>query len=551
MATATKQKDGYRASYDSATGVATPITAPVTTPVSPTAITADSLKPVTPFKVTPATPATQSVGLQGEIQTNVDTFANDLAEQKKTAETNLKASKDPLQAYIASLQSTSALTDTAYKQKGGVDDTQKELNDINSQINAEIQSERRRQEALDKNPQGLFGGALEQEKARINRESIAKQADLSVIQLARQGRYDSAKSIADRAVTAKFEQQKLNLDALKFNYQENKDLFTKAEQRQFETMQNDRERKLNQEEANLKQISDLSIQALQDGAPTSIASAMRSAKTVDEAIKIGGQYVGALDRQLKQSQLYTSSLQQSKLLQELNPTETADNGALASYGDQFAETGKLPSPSELKDSGLSVTQVTEYAKQSPKQGGVILSANTGVKPSNLSSAQADGIAALYDIKQKTAQLKALDLERQKGLGSAVIGKLLGSSDQQKYIDLRQEIVDLLSRARTGAALTAAEEKFYAGQLPGRVGQFGVLPGGNKGLLGVQTQERIGNFESKIDGTLQTKLNASGAVIQGYSKVSVPSLGTKTVGEVVDIGGTQYRVLPDGSLTDII
>ena len=221
--------------------------------------------------------------------------------------------------------------------------------------------------------------------------------------------------------------------------------------------------------------------------------------------------------------------------------EASDN--LTAYASQFADTGKLPSPAELKLAGLSVGDVTKYARQIPKQEGALVSVKTGVKSSALSPTQEDGILALYDISKKTAELKELEAKRVKGLTSATLGKVFGFKDQENYLNLRTEIVDLLSRARTGAALTASEEKFYADQLPGRVGQIGF------GLFGTNTQNKINNFESKINGTLKTKLQGQDMAIYGYSKVKVGD-AVRTVGEVLDINGGQYRVLPDGTLTDV-
>lgn len=223
---------------------------------------------------------------------------------------------------------------------------------------------------------------------------------------------------------------------------------------------------------------------------------------------------------------------------------SAASGDLEAYASQYADTGKLPSPSELKLSNLNVGQVTSYAKQLPKRNGALLSLSTGSKSSALSPSQEDGILALYDISQKVDQLKELEKARVKGLTSATLGKVFGFADQENYLNLRTEIIDLLARARTGAALTIAEEKFYKDQLPGRIGQVGF------GLFGPNTQNKINNFGTKIRGTLETKLSGQGVGIYGFSKVKVGGTD-RVIGEVIDIGGQQYRVLADGTLTDII
>lgn len=330
---------------------------PIPKVTTPTAITSDSLKPVTPINLTQPQPSTAVDGLGGVVQANADAFTANLAEQKKATETTKKSSLD---AYIEALktqQSQTQMEDTAYSQKGGADDLQKELNDINAQINAEIQSNRRQTEAIQK-AGGQSKAQVDAQVANINRESIAKQADLSVIQMAKQGQYDSAKAIADRAVRAKFEQQKLYNEALKFNYEENKELFTKAEQREFDTLLSDRNRKLDAAEAETKTISDLSIQALQDGAPASVASAMRSAKTVAEAISIGGRYVGALDRAVKQAQL-------AKLNQDLQADSSVSESL--SYADN-AKFNATPEAKAIKDATRYAEAVSNYKDAINKYG---------------------------------------------------------------------------------------------------------------------------------------------------------------------------------------
>ena len=106
--------------------------------------------------------------------------------------------------------------------------------------------------------------------------------------------------------------------------------------------------------------------------------------------------------------------------------------------------------------------------------------------------------------------------------------------------IKSEIVDMLARARSGAALTQDEVKNYESRLPGRFNESFFL--GGSGL------ESIKNLKSSIEGKLNTSLNTNNLALYGFSKVDVN--GTpRTVGEVLDIGGTHYRVLPDGTLTD--
>lgn len=203
-------------------------------------ISTTALKDAAPMQVKQPNPATGAAGALGYIGASNDAFTANLQEQSKQRETQSQNSFDAYLEAVKGSEGEIALTDKAYSQS--VDPLEAELKDINQQITAEQVSLQRQLEALDKNPGGLFGGALIDEKQRIERDSLRKQADLSVIQMAKQGRFDSAKQIADRAVAAQLEGKRNELQALQLNYERNSDLFDKSEQRTFETMLADRER---------------------------------------------------------------------------------------------------------------------------------------------------------------------------------------------------------------------------------------------------------------------------------------------------------------------
>lgn len=265
-------------------------------------ITTDNLTPQKSFNISNLPPTTQTAGLLGEIESGTDTFTKDLETQAQQAQKDEKSSFEGFINQALNSPGQIELSNRA-DETAGVNKLDVELKDINNQILREQVGLRRRIEAIQENKRGLFGGAVDDEVQRAKDESLKRQADMYVIQQGVQGRYDSAKAIADRAVAAQFEQQERNLKLLELNYNRNKDLFSKSEQRLFETKQGDRERKLKQEQDNMKQISDFSIDALQNGAPTNLVAQMRQAKTVEEAIRIGGQYVGKLDRAYKIAQI--------------------------------------------------------------------------------------------------------------------------------------------------------------------------------------------------------------------------------------------------------
>ena len=217
-----------------------------------------------------------------------------------------------------------------------------------------------------------------------------------------------------------------------------------------------------------------------------------------------------------------------------------DPSQLSAYGADYASTGKLPTPSELKAAGLTAGQVASYAKELPKENGAIVDKNTGTKP-DASETLLNSMSAIYSAVELAKQLKELDKDRTTGLTSALAGKIFGSSAQQKYVDLKQQIVDLLARARTGAAMTVSEEKFYSEMLPGRIGQVGF------GLLGTNTGVRIDNFINNLTADLKNKVSTQGWAIQGLSTVKIDGKDY-AVGQEIEVNGVKGRVLADGSIS---
>lgn len=263
---------------------------PVGKPTTPV-ITPATLEPSAAPTVTPTPPQTAAPKLQADLEAQTeDALTQKVAAEKTAAE----ASKGTaFQTYLDRLTNAKGLTtlqSEAYAQKGGVNDITPELNDINDQIRREQLALRRATESVTK--QG--GQSKAQAQAQINnltRESLAKQADLAVIQMAVQGRYDSAKEIADRAVAAQFEQQQQAIDIAKFDYTENKDLFTKAEQREYDLLFSNRQNAIEEAKANKAAIQNFALSALQAGASTAEARQAMGAKTLDEAIGLVGGYL--------------------------------------------------------------------------------------------------------------------------------------------------------------------------------------------------------------------------------------------------------------------
>jgi len=354
MATDTLTSDQRKSLNSSLKGLQTSLNTLQSNFANNSTIRSQDLQPSQSFELVQPAPSTATAGLSGTMETltGTDAFTRDVNREKDIAGANTQAAFEDYLDRLVNGRTRSDIEADVFSQRGGVDDLQEELDDINSQILAEQHSRRRKLEALDENPNGLFGGALDDEKARIEKDSLRKEADLSVIQMARQGRFDSAKTIADRAVDAEFEREQQITNAVKLNYEVNKDLFTTAEQRAFETNLGNRERELTKQRADAQALSDAKLDALKtaqmNGAPLSIIQGIQNATTPQGVLTAGGKWASAdLLAQAAQRQ----SIASSRTNQLLALGKAGDASAISELGfDPREDTG---------NTGLSATETRQ------------------------------------------------------------------------------------------------------------------------------------------------------------------------------------------------
>jgi len=251
-------------------------------------ITSGDLESSGEISITSPPPSTSTDGLIGELEK----FAEQTVPQE-TVDTGRETTRQSLETvtdFLGTAETPSELESRFFKREG-VDDLTKEVADLNGQLLREQHGLNRRLQALDKNPEGLFGGGLRAEKQRITDESLERQADLSIIMLGKQGKLDAARDIANRKVQARLERQELELEALQFTYEENKELFTKDEQRRFEAVQFAREKTLDLKETEMNNINDLALTALENGAPTSVVKQIFASGDIEGAMTAAAPYL--------------------------------------------------------------------------------------------------------------------------------------------------------------------------------------------------------------------------------------------------------------------
>lgn len=214
-----------------------------------------------------------------------------------------------------------------------------------------------------------------------------------------------------------------------------------------------------------------------------------------------------------------------------------DPAQLIGYAQEYAANGKIPTGIPKGSFGV----ISQYAKELPKQKGQIISVSTGVTPTGNDTLQ-NGIGQVASAIDLAKQLKDLETKRYKGIIAGSIGGILGSDAQADYMNTRTQIIDLLARARSGAALTQDEEDRYSSMLPGRFSNpFFVF--------GQDPQKKIDNFINTLTSDINTKASTQGWAINGLTKVKT-SAGEFTVGDIIDINGLKGRINADGSVTEI-
>ena len=181
-----------------------------------------------------------------------------------------------------------------------------------------------------------------------------------------------------------------------------------------------------------------------------------------------GQFSNLLTEGFKQDQL-DSALKRKQLAGGGTAGEIA-GAALASAQDKLLSSRG----SDLKvDPNIYISERAKYmrsggtASEFDTQFGGLLSSQ---EQSNLGlqTQETKPLSAEANKQYQTAQsgLRALDLiEQQSSRGNLIQEALPGALGAREYRTNIREAMDAISRLRTGAALTANEEKFYRQQLP--------------------------------------------------------------------------------------
>src|SRR3990167_3894585 len=503
----------------------TGISAPTFSPTG--AITSETLSgSATPYNIPPVPTSTvadglsayaSSVGEQEKERAKIQAEQDAKVAEAQVGATEEKGNLRSLMDKILGVQAERA----TLEEEAGIAGKAERLTATTNQLEALERAELNEMRALQ--GAGLTDVQRAANAREITRKYAFQKADVALLQSAANRDLETTQNIINRKIELTLEPLLTQLDFTKFFYQENKADFNKEEERAFGLKIKDLDRQYEETKTLETYKAGLVTTAIQNGVtiPGYVLNELNRAGSEQEAAQVLARNNVSL---------------QDPLERQIDKANGMDVANLLAYSQQYAATGQIPTGLPKGTFGV----VSQTAKELPKVAGTVVDRNTGVKSSATGDALQGAYGTIYSVVELAKELKELDKERVSGIVAGTVGKIFGAKDQQRYLDLREQISDLLARARTGAAINATEEKRYFDLLPSRFSQ--------PFFLGADSQVRIDNFISTVTKDLDNKTRTQGLAVYGLSTVEIG--GQKyTIGDIVSNEAGQIgRVNPDGSIT---
>lgn len=219
------------------------------------------------------------------------------AEAAKIARESSISGISKLMSDIGAVESKSS----KYENEAGVNNIQKQVDDIQSSIEMETNRIGNYIDNVYKNPnltQTLASRTINEEQ----RKSASYLADLSIAKNVLSQDYDRAISVAKKKVEIELAPLQAELGAKKFVLENNKDLWTEAEKGLINNVIKQDERAYAEEKQNKQTIEEIKITAAKNGLKD--MGVFDGVTTVDEALQAAGQYsTDPLERELKRLQI--------------------------------------------------------------------------------------------------------------------------------------------------------------------------------------------------------------------------------------------------------
>lgn len=193
---------------------------------------------------TPAVTLPQPIGETSALEASLSALPDKLTAQAQVSQKNEASSfEDYMKGYLE--MDTPSQIRARVEKEQGVLDLDKQNEALKSELTALDEQLRKQVERIQTAPGTATAAERDREVGEITRVNRRQRADIAITQLAQQGQLDAAQRYADTLVNEEKEFEEKKLGALQLSYERNKELFTRDEQREFETAQADRQEAIN------------------------------------------------------------------------------------------------------------------------------------------------------------------------------------------------------------------------------------------------------------------------------------------------------------------
>lgn len=421
--------------------------ASLTKPSIPTSVNVNqlgsnaSVTPTVPPTPTPAAPFVSGLTAGTNIESILNMTSPELTKTKETQSSLSQKLLDQLSALTGRSARTQELTTQA-----GLPEMQKQLADLNVQIAQKAASFDK--QMVDEQGKPILNAIIGGRTSFIQRQKAVELGGLSAVAQAMQGNISAAQNTIKETVQMEYQDQMDQIDALKTQLEVNRDAMTTAQKELADKQSillDERKRLLDEQSNERKGVLDFATTIAQNGAPSSIASQVANARTIEEAIRIGGEYLKPQAETMTEYQKAQIAIEMQKMSQSGLDLSISEQLKLIEGGYTVDETGNI-----VKQVGVANPQDTSNAQQTLALIKDLDSISGGTPPTGLSGWN----AFIPETKASNFQIKLNSLigsETLKNMG--LIKGVLSDADMK-----------LLQSASTGGLSMKLSPKLFQEQL---------------------------------------------------------------------------------------
>jgi len=258
------------------------------------AITPESLAPTSPVTVPTVPTSNTANSIYGQTESTLEKIT---ADNLRKAELAATESENALKSYEKEYLNVQK-SQVDIEKELQVDELSKQSNEAFTALQASQRAQQKAIKELEQNKQGLFGGALQQEIQRTNREFASEQADLSIGYDVANRNYTAAQATADRKVKLLLEplETKIQFQTTFFNANQAK--LSTAQQNAMQVLIEKNKREYDYTQKVLDTGNNIMLEAAKRNAPAGIISAISKASTIPEKIAAAGNYLATPNTQI-------------------------------------------------------------------------------------------------------------------------------------------------------------------------------------------------------------------------------------------------------------